>query len=127
MSDPFNYPMPNRTDTMGLSTINGAQDNVRTTTRKFATTRVDSQANNVKDIEGKWLILPFKNHNCLLFYLGASPKLHGSRTFNKAEYSNQNWDIHGSAPRALHMPLNKPNNNQKTSDIFGASPQCNKF
>jgi len=70
MSDPFNFPMPNRTDTMGLSTINGAQDNVRTTTRKFATTRVDSQANNVKDIEG------------------ASPKLHGSRTFNKAEYSN---------------------------------------
>jgi hypothetical protein len=50
MSDPFNFPMPSRADCMGLSTINGGQDNVRTHTKKFNTKRADSQANNVSDI-----------------------------------------------------------------------------
>jgi hypothetical protein len=55
-------------------------------------------------------------------FLGASPKLHGSRVVNKPEFSNQNWDIAGAGPRALHMPLNKPVNNLKTDDIKFSSP-----
>jgi len=29
------YPMPNRIDCMGLNTISGTKDNVRTNTKKF--------------------------------------------------------------------------------------------
>jgi len=36
-------------------------------------------------------------------YLGAQPKLFGSKTVNKQEFSNQNWDIDRSGPRALHL------------------------
>ena len=41
--------------------------------------------------------------------------------------SNTNWDIDRSAPRNLHIPLNKPETNLLAHDIEGAKPQCVKF
>lgn len=35
MTDPFNFPMPNRKDLMSLSTIHTNVDNSKTTTKKF--------------------------------------------------------------------------------------------
>lgn len=43
------------------------------------------------------------------------------------EYSNTNWDIDRSGPRALHIGLYKEETNLKTNDIGGAAPQVNKF
>jgi len=40
--DPFNYPMPQRSDCMSLSTINANKDGMKTTTFKFATGRGNS-------------------------------------------------------------------------------------
>ena len=57
-------------------------------------------------------------------FVGASPKLHGSKEVNKPEFSNTNWDIPRSQPAALHIQLNKPENNLKTDDIKGAAPKC---
>jgi hypothetical protein len=57
-------------------------------------------------------------------FLGAYPKLHGSKEVNKPEFSNTNWDIARSSPAALHMGLNKPQANLNTRDIDGASPRC---
>jgi hypothetical protein len=36
-------------------------------------------------------------------FLGASPRLHGSKEVNKPEFSNTNWDIARSQPAALHI------------------------
>ena len=58
---------------------------------------------------------------------GATSKLHGSKKVNKPEFSNQNWDIDRSDPRALHIGLYKPETNLKTDDIQGAAPQIVKF
>lgn len=33
--DPFNFPMPNRTDTMSLNAIRAEQDGMKTSTVKF--------------------------------------------------------------------------------------------
>lgn len=82
---------------------------MKTTTNKFSSVRVNSNNLHTGDIDG------------------ASPKLHGSRVTNKPDMSNQNWDIDRSAPRALHMPLYKPDNILNVSDIEGARPQCVKF
>lgn len=38
-----------------------------------------------------------------------------------------NFDIDRSAPRALHIGLDKPENYLKTNDIKWAQPQCVKF
>ena len=61
--------------------------------------------------------------------IGAVPKLHGSRavSINKEQFNLQNHDIERSAPRQLHIGLNKPENCMKTEDIEGAKPQCVKF
>ena len=56
-ADPFNFPMPNRNDCMSLSTIRADVDNQRTSTKKFATGRIDSNNLNTKDITGKSLDL----------------------------------------------------------------------
>ena len=40
--DPFNYPMPNRKDLMSLQTIDPMKDNAKTTTKKFASGRTES-------------------------------------------------------------------------------------
>ena len=58
---------------------------------------------------------------------GAKPKLHGSKQNNKQEFTNQNWDIDRSGPRALHIGLYKDETNLKTQDISGAAPQIVKF
>ena len=42
-------------------------------------------------------------------------------------YSNQNWDIDRSGPRALHIGLNKPEYNLSNGDIEGSQPNCVKF
>jgi hypothetical protein len=40
--DPFNFPMPGRTDCMSLNTITSMKDNMKTTTVKFSTVRSTS-------------------------------------------------------------------------------------
>lgn len=61
------------------------------------------------------------------FQIGAAPKLHGSKQTNKPEFTNTNWDIDRSGPRALHIGLYKEETNLKTNDILGAQPQIVKF
>ena len=94
---------------MSLSTVNVQKDNMKTTTRKFQSGRLESNNLNTSDIQG------------------ASPKLHGSRVVNKPEFSNTNWDIARSQPAALHIGLNKPEYNLLSNDVEGAQPQCVKF
>ena len=53
-ADPFNFPMPSRADCMSLSTMNKEMDNIRTSTRKFATGRAGSNNLNTSDIMGKF-------------------------------------------------------------------------
>jgi len=98
--------MPGRKDLMSLSTIDAFKDNMKTTTRKFDTRRMESSNLHTSDI------------------IGASPKLHGSRQVNKPEFQNTNWDIARSSPAALHIGLNKPQANLSTQDILGATPKC---
>ena len=120
--DPFYYAMPSRNNLMSLSTIN-ASDNMKTTTKKFLTERNQSQNLYVNDITGNYL-------ECIMFtfhFIGASPKLHGSRQFNTPGYSHQNWDIDRSYPASLHITLNKPSLNLTSKDIEGAAPNCVKF
>ena len=59
--------------------------------------------------------------------LGAAPKLHGSKQTKKQEFTNSNWDIDRSGPRALHIGLYKEETNLRASDIEGAAPNINKF
>lgn len=93
---------------MSLSTLN-KMDNTALTTKSFSTNRLVSNNLTTNDISG------------------ASPKLHGSRVCHKQEFSNQNWDIDRSCPRALHVGLYKPETNLTNKDIDGSSPQCVKF
>ena len=60
-------------------------------------------------------------------FSGAGPKLHGSKQVSKPEFTNTNWDIDRSGPRALHIGLYKQETNLLTSDIQGAAPQIVKF
>ncbi|CDW78556.1 UNKNOWN [Stylonychia lemnae] len=103
--DPFNYPMPNRKDLMSLQTIHPQKDIAKTTTKKFQSSRMESNNLNTSDIHG------------------ASPKLHGSKQVNKQEFTNTNWDIARSSPAALHIGLNKPQYNLEAVD----QPNCVKF
>lgn len=41
-SDPFNFPMPNRADTMALKTITCERDGMKTSTVKFESIRATS-------------------------------------------------------------------------------------
>lgn len=79
---------------------------MKTTTFKFQTGRGVSHNLATNDIHG------------------AVPKLHGSRAIsvNKEQFNLQNHDIERSAPRQLHIGLNKPENCMKTEDILGAKP-----
>ena len=54
-SDPFNYPMPQRGDTMSLSTINNNRDNMATSTKKFNTKRYGSSNLDTSDITGTFV------------------------------------------------------------------------
>jgi len=60
--DPFNYPMPGRTDCMSLSTINDKMDNMKTTTVKFQSYRGTSQNLATNDIFGKLLLFKINFH-----------------------------------------------------------------
>jgi hypothetical protein len=55
--DPFNFPMPNRRDLMSLSTINPAADTAKTTTKKFQSSRMESNNLNTSDIAGTYFHL----------------------------------------------------------------------
>ena len=68
--DPFNFPMPNRSDLMSLSVINAKKDAMKTTTAKFFSPRSTSLNGTTSDIPGKLFSFNF---------LGAVPKLHGNR------------------------------------------------
>ena len=50
--DPYNYPMPQRTQGMSLATINEARDGERTHTKKFNTNRGWNDSLKTSDIEG---------------------------------------------------------------------------
>ena len=64
----------------------------------------------------------YKNKLINLF-LGASPKIHGSKPLGtKQPWNLSNMDIDRSNPRNLHIGLNKPETNMKTQDIDGTKP-----
>lgn len=114
------FSMPNRADLMSLSTISKKKDQVSTSTYdRFSTIRNTSNNLVTGDIDGKSFGKTFKGQLTTFRYsfLGAAPKLHGSKKINKAEFSNQNWDIDRSGPRALHIGLYKQETNLKTDDI----------
>ena len=50
--DPYNYPMPQRNDTMSLSVIDSYKDGEYTHTKKFNTNRGFNQSLKTTDIEG---------------------------------------------------------------------------
>ena len=52
-TNPFNYPMPNRSDLMSLQTISAKMDNVKTNTGRFTTQRNTSTNLWTTDIDGK--------------------------------------------------------------------------
>ena len=56
--DPFNYPFPQRSQLMGLSTINETQDFLHSKTKKFNSNRHWNNQLNVTDIEGAKPKLP---------------------------------------------------------------------
>lgn len=58
---------------------------------------------------------------------GARTKVPGYQFNKKANYSNQNWDIDRTGPRALHIGLNKPEYNLTNNDIDRSKPQFQKF
>jgi hypothetical protein len=107
--DPFNYPFPQRSQLMGLSTINETQDFLHSKTKKFNSNRHWNHQLNVADIEG------------------AKTKLPGYQFSNKEVLQGQNWDIDRSGPRALHIGLNKPEYNLSNNDIDKSLPQFQKF
>lgn len=51
--DPYNYPMPQRGDSMSLAVINQGKDGERTHTSKFNTNRHWNESLKTSDIEGK--------------------------------------------------------------------------
>lgn len=106
--DPFNYPFPQRSQLMALSTINETQDFLHTKTKKFHSNRNWSH-HNVHDIEG------------------AKTKVPGYQFTNKEVYQGVNWDIDRTGPRALHIGLNKPEYNLSNCDIDKSKPQFQKF
>ena len=53
--DPYNFPMPNRSDLMSLSIINSHKDGEYTHAKQFNTGRGYNQALKTSDIEGRLL------------------------------------------------------------------------
>jgi hypothetical protein len=51
--DPYNYPMPQRSDLMSLSVIDSYKDGEYTQAKKFNTNRGYNQALKTTDISGK--------------------------------------------------------------------------
>jgi hypothetical protein len=67
--------------------------------KKFTTNRCWNNDLKIDDIEG------------------TRTKVEGYQYVNKPNYSNQNWDIDRTGPRALHIGLNKPEYNLSNEDI----------
>ena len=107
--DPYNYPFPTRGQLMSLSTINDTQDFVRNKVQKFFTNRNWNSNLKVDDISG------------------AKTNVPGYQYKNKQSFSNQNWDIDRTGPRALHLGLNKPEYNLSNDDLPKSKPQFQKF
>lgn len=57
LTDPFNYPMPNRSKLMSMNTITPENDYVQTKTHRFITSRRSSLNNTSNDIEGNFIFL----------------------------------------------------------------------
>jgi hypothetical protein len=54
---------------------------------------------------------------------GAKPKIYAPQTVNKPSYFNDNSDINGSKPRALHIGLNRGKSGSLfNDDIEGSKP-----
>jgi hypothetical protein len=62
--DPYNYPMPQRSDLMSLSVIDPYKDGENTHAKKFNTSRGFNQALKTSDIQGELLATV---HNFILF------------------------------------------------------------
>jgi hypothetical protein len=60
--DPYNFPMPNRMDSMSLAVINEGRDGERTHTKKFNSGRIWNDSLKTNDIQGKNTLL---NIRCL--------------------------------------------------------------
>eukprot|EP00826_Nyctotherus_ovalis_P036214 TRINITY_DN3195_c0_g1_i7.p3 TRINITY_DN3195_c0_g1~~TRINITY_DN3195_c0_g1_i7.p3 ORF type:complete len:174 (+),score=41.72 TRINITY_DN3195_c0_g1_i7:25-522(+) len=95
--------------------ISQERDGQKTTTKNFITRRTNSYNLYTLDIEG------------------AQPKSLASRFYNKPDRQNYNGDIEGSMPMESfgqicndRIELNKPNNNLRTEDIEGSSPNAFK-
>jgi hypothetical protein len=57
--DPYNYPMPKRSDLMSLSVIDSFKDGEYTHAKKFNTGRGFNQALHTQDIQGMNQFLDF--------------------------------------------------------------------
>lgn len=102
--DHFNWPMPNKRDTMYLSTIGKGE----TGFQRMSFIR-DKDPLNIDDIEK------------------SKPYYPGANFTNKESFINKNEDISGSHPKKLHQPLNKEYYYMKNEDIIGSKPKYNKF
>lgn len=58
--DPYNYPMPQRQDTMALSVIDAHKDGEYTRAKQFNTGRGFNQALKTSDIEGEFYCLLYR-------------------------------------------------------------------
>ena len=137
-TDPFNWPTLNRNDLMSLSTINKDKDLVRVKTAQATLgMRSTSQNLDTQDIQGNMKLCLWW---CwLVFNLGCKPKQWVKDEVNRPEFQNQNWDIDGTYPRALHisklnkvynfafLELNKPEYNLTNEDIPKSRPNFTKF
>lgn len=103
----YNFPTPNRNDTMYLSTIKDQDSRIR----KF------KQLDTTRDYSANLYNLDIP---------GSSPKKFGVFC-HKPDFTNRNDDIDRSYPKLLHIGLNKPEYNLDSSDIPKSSPSCVKF
>lgn len=69
---------------------------------------------STQDIQGNYLFLYF----IIYYIIGAKPRVYAPPIVNKPTYFNDNSDIYGSKPKALHYGLNnKPETNLSNVDI----------
>jgi hypothetical protein len=102
--DHFNFPNASRGDTMYLSTLRTEDAAGK---KSFARNR--SSNLDITDIDK------------------ARPHYQGYQYNQKETFANRNDDIHGSAPKKLHQPLEKVYYNLRNDDINGSKPQSHKF
>jgi len=101
--DHFNWPMPGKSSTMYLSTVN-EPGFTKKTFYKDRSPNLD-----ISDIDK------------------AKPHYQGYQFTEKETYGNRNDDIAGSRPKKLHQPLEKVYFGLRNDDIVGTKPKCQKF